>query len=29
MIPATKMTYGGMKDAGKRDDLVAYLATLK
>jgi cytochrome c len=28
-IPATKMTYGGVKDAGKRGDLIAYLATLK
>lgn len=29
MIPGTKMTYGGMKDADKRANLVAYLATLK
>jgi cytochrome c len=29
IIPGTKMTYGGMKDAGKRGDLISYLATLK
>jgi cytochrome c len=29
MIPGTKMTFGGVKDAGKRGDLVAYLNTLK
>lgn len=29
MIPGTKMTYGGLKDATKRADLIAYLATLK
>jgi len=29
MIPGTKMTYGGQKDAAKRADLIAYLATLK
>jgi cytochrome c len=29
MIPGTKMTYGGLKDAQKRADLIAYLATLK
>ena len=29
IVPGTKMTYGGLKDAGKRDDLIAYLATLK
>jgi cytochrome c2 len=29
MIPGTKMTYGGVKDAGKRGDLIAYLANLK
>src|ERR1017187_4340134 len=26
MIPGTKMTYGGLKDAQKRADLIAYLA---
>lgn len=29
MIPGTKMTYAGLKDAQKRADLIAYLATLK
>src|ERR1019366_10501924 len=29
MIPGTKMTCGGLKDAQKRADLIAYLATLK
>jgi cytochrome c2 len=29
VIPGTKMTYGGVKDAGKRGDLITYLATLK
>ena len=29
VIPATKMTYAGVKDAGKRADLIAYLDTLK
>jgi len=29
MIPGTKMTYAGLKDAGKRADLIAYLATLR
>ena len=29
MIPGTKMTYAGVKDAGKRADLIAYLGTLK
>jgi cytochrome c len=28
-IPGTKMTYGGLKDADKRANLIAYLATLK
>jgi cytochrome c len=28
-IPGTKMTYGGLKDATKRADLIAYLETLK
>jgi cytochrome c len=28
-IPGTKMTFGGVKDATKRGDLIAYLATLK
>jgi len=28
VVPGTKMTYPGLKDAGKRADLVAYLATL-
>jgi cytochrome c len=28
-MPGTKMTFGGLKDAGKRGDLIAYLATLK
>jgi len=28
-IPGTKMTYGGQKDAEKRANLIAYLATLK
>jgi cytochrome c len=28
-IPGTKMTYAGVKDAGKRGDVIAYLATLK
>ena len=29
MIPGTKMTYAGLKDAKKRADLIAYLETLK
>ena len=29
VIPGTKMTYAGVKDAGKRGDLIAYLGTLK
>jgi cytochrome c len=29
VIPGTKMTYAGMKDAGKRGDLISYLETLK
>jgi cytochrome c2 len=29
VMPGTKMTYAGLKDAGKRADLIAYLATLK
>jgi cytochrome c len=29
VIPGTKMTFGGLKDAGKRGDLITYLATLK
>jgi len=29
VIPGTKMTYGGVKDAEKRANLIAYLATLK
>jgi cytochrome c len=29
MIPGTKMTYAGLKDADKRANLIAYLATLK
>ena len=29
MIPGTKMTYAGLKDAEKRANLIAYLATLK
>ena len=29
MIPGTKMTYAGLKDAQKRADLIAYLDTLK
>ena len=29
IVPGTKMTYGGLKDAAKRADLIAYLATLK
>jgi cytochrome c2 len=28
-MPGTKMTFGGVKDAEKRGDLIAYLATLK
>ncbi len=28
-VPGTSMPFGGMKDAAKRADLVAYLATLK
>jgi cytochrome c len=28
-IPGTKMTYAGLKDATKRADLIAFLATLK
>jgi cytochrome c len=29
VIPGTKMTFAGVKDAGKRADLIAYLDTLK
>jgi len=29
VIPGTFMTYAGLKDATKRADLIAYLATLK
>jgi cytochrome c len=29
VIPGTKMTYAGLKDAAKRADLIAYLETLK
>lgn len=29
VIPGTKMPYAGLKDATKRADLIAYLATLK
>ncbi len=29
VIPGTKMTYAGEKDAAKRADLIAYLETLK
>ena len=29
VVPGTTMPFGGLKDAGKRADLVAYLATLK
>ena len=29
VVPGTKMTYGGQKDAEKRANLIAYLATLK
>jgi cytochrome c len=29
VVPGTKMTYGGLKDATKRADLIAYLETLK
>lgn len=29
VVPHTTMTYGGLKDAGKRVDLIAYLATLR
>jgi cytochrome c2 len=28
VVPHTTMTYGGLKDAAKRADLIAYLATL-
>lgn len=28
-VPGTKMTYAGVKDAAKLDDVVAYLETLK
>jgi cytochrome c len=28
VVPGTIMTYAGLKDAGKRADLIAYLATL-
>jgi len=28
-VPGTKMTYGGVKEAEKLDDVVAYLETLK
>jgi cytochrome c len=29
MIPATSMTYAGLRNDAQREDLVAYLATLK
>ena len=29
LVPGTKMSYGGLKDATKRADLIAYLDTLK
>ncbi len=29
MVPGTKMTYKGLEDEAKRDNLIAYLATLK
>lgn len=29
LVPGTKMTYGGMSDAAKRETLIAYLKTLK
>ena len=29
VVPGTKMAYPGLKDAQKRADLIAYLATLK
>ena len=29
IVPGTRMTYGGLTDGTKRDDLIAYLATLK
>jgi len=29
VVPHTIMTYGGLKDADKRADLIAYLATLR
>lgn len=29
VIPGTKMTYAGLKDQTKRDNLIAYLETLK
>jgi cytochrome c len=28
VVPGTTMTYAGLKDAGKRADLISYLATL-
>ena len=29
VVPGTKMAYAGLKDAQKRKDLIAYLATVK
>ena len=29
IVPGTRMTYGGLKDDTRRDNLIAYLATLK
>ncbi len=29
VVPGTSMPFGGLKDAGKRADIVAYLSTLK
>ena len=29
MVPGTKMTYGGMSDPAKRQELIAFLKTLK
>lgn len=29
VVPGTKMTYAGLKDAAKRADLISYLETLK